>query len=108
MWVSNGTKKRDWILEDARRGEGVTQGGVSIMCRMGASWHGVAKVASVARNERLTTQRYIAIMENRYAVQVTEIFGDRPFVFQQDGAAAHASKGSQKWRSKNYTASRQP
>ena len=104
VWVTSGTKKRDVPLEKIKRQDGATQGGVSVMVAMGACWHGMGRVHFVAQHERLNAHGYLAILENVFALDLARLYGNNPYIFQQDGASAHTSIVSQQWRRDNLAA----
>ena len=91
-------------LEQIKRQDGATQGGARVLVAMGACWHGVGRVHFVTQNQRLNTQGYLAILENVFALDLARMYGNNPYVFQQDGARAHTSHLSQQWCRDNLTA----
>ena len=77
------------------------------MARLGISRHGVGAAHFAPQGQRLNAENYVTVTDDVFKADCEEIFGRAgvaDFAFQQDGASAHTSKLSQKFREGNFPA----
>lgn len=63
------------------------------------SVHGTSRLHIV--EGMMNQTKYIEVLRGRLLPQVTEWYGDRPWIFQQDSAPCHTAKSVKKWCADN-------
>lgn len=63
------------------------------------SVHGTSRLHIV--EGMMNQTKYIEVLRGRLLPQVTEWYGDRPWIFQQDSAPCHTAKSVKKWCAEN-------
>ena len=54
------------------------------------------------QSTRLNAATYLDVLDTTYGQDLYAIFGDGPYIFQQDGAPCHRSAAAQEYCQKNY------
>ena len=92
VWVNNALEKRDLPNDLIVRGDGVWQGGASVMVSLGLCYEGVGALRFAPAGCKINAAHYLEIANNTYLPDCHAFYGVPPScVFQQDGATAHTA-----------------
>ena len=97
VWIDKALTNAAVPTNDCIRDGGEQQGGVSITVALRASWKvGWGLPRFVAGNANINNEKFVEICRDAYLVDIADCFGGDGYVFQQDVATAHTSKGGAK------------